>query len=141
MRELTLPLAAESLIPHRLPMRVVDELLEVDGKKASVSAEVSADSPFVDANGKLDDIILVELIAQGHAVLNGYYTQLESRPVREGFLVGVKKAKWFGAAYAGEKLLIEIDTLAEVDAFSLAMGQVWRGDIMVASGEIKVWAN
>jgi len=135
------PLAAEGLVPHRLPMRLVQELLEVDGKKATIAAQIAADCPLVDAKGKLEDIALVELIAQSHAVLNGYYDQQEARSVRQGFLVGIKKAEWFAAVYAGERLLVKIDTLAELDAFTIAIGEVWRDETLVASGEIKVWVN
>jgi predicted hotdog family 3-hydroxylacyl-ACP dehydratase len=141
MRALALPLAAEGLIPHRLPMRLVDELLEVDGKKATIVAQIASDSPLVDTTGKLEDIALVELIAQSHAVLNGYYDQLQARPVRQGFLVGVKKAEWFAAVYADERLLIKIDTLAELDAFTIATGEVWRDETLVAGAEIKVWVD
>ncbi len=84
---------------------------------------------------------MVELIAQSHAVLNGYYDRLEERPVRQGFLVGIKKAEWFGAIYTDEKLLIKIDTVAELDPFTIATGEVWRKDVLVATGEIKVWVN
>jgi len=141
MSPLSLPLAAEELIPHRLPMRLVEELLEVDGKKAIIVAQIAAECPLVDATGRLEDIALVELIAQSHAVLNGYYDQLQARPVRQGFFVGIKRAEWFAVVYAGEKLLIKIDTLAELDAFIIATGEVWRDDTLVASGEIKVWVN
>lgn len=141
MRTLSLPLAAEGLIPHRLPMRLVDELLEVDGKKATIVAQIAAGCPLVDTTGKLEDIALVELIAQSHAVLNGYYEQLQMRPERQGFLVGIKKAEWFATVYAGEKLLIKIDTLAELDAFTIATGEVWCDETLVARGEIKVWVD
>ncbi|MEA3545415.1 MAG: 3-hydroxyacyl-ACP dehydratase [Thermodesulfobacteriota bacterium] len=141
MSSFSLPLAAEGLIPHRLPMRLVEKLLEVDGKKAIVAAQIAVECPLVDSTGKLEDIVLVELIAQSHAVLNGYYDQLNARPVRQGFLVEVKKAEWFGVAYAGEKLLVRIDTLANLDAFTIATGEVWRGDTLLASGEIKVWVS
>lgn len=141
MSNLSLPLAAETLIPHRLPMLLVDELLEIDGKSAVVAAQISATCPLVDASGKLEDIALVELIAQSHAVLNGYYDQLEAKPVRQGFLVGVNKTEWFGTAHVGDRLLIKIDTLAEIESFIVASGEIWCGETMIASGELKAWIN
>ena len=141
MISLSLPMAAAKLIPHRLPMLLVDELLEVDGKNAVVAAQVSATCPLVDTAGKLEDIALVELIAQSHALLNGYCDQLEGTPPRQGFLVGVKKVEWFGSAQVGDQLLIKIDTLAELDNFVIAAGEIWCGDKMIANGELKAWVD
>ena len=141
MSSLSLPLAAEKLIPHRLPMRLVEQLLEIDGKNGLVAAQITAECPLVDVTGKLEDIALVELIAQGYATLKGYLDHLEEKPVRQGFLVGIKKLNWFGVILAGEQLLIKIRTLAELDNFAVAEGEIWRGDALVASGEIKVWLS
>lgn len=136
-----LPLAAEELIPHRLPMRLVEQLLEIDGKNGVVGAQVAAECPLVDARGKLEDIALIELIAQSYAALKGYLDRLEGRPVRQGFLVGIKKLIWLETVLAREKLLIKIRTLAELDDFAVAEGEIWRREKLVASGEIKVWIN
>ena len=141
MKALSLPLAAEDLIPHRLPMRLVEQLLEIDGKNGVVEAQIAADCPLVDATGKLEDIALVELIAQSYATLKGYLDHLEEKSVRQGFLVGIKKLNWFGSVLAGESLLIKIRSLAELDGFAVAEGEIWRGDTLVASGEVKVWLS
>lgn len=141
MSSLALPLAAEELIPHRLPMRLVEQLLEIDGKNGIVAARVAEDCPLVAPAGQLEDIALVELIAQGYATIKGYLDRLEKRPVRQGFLVGIKKIDWFERVSVGEQLLINIRTLAEVDNCAVAEGEVWRGVELVASGEIKVWIN
>ena len=141
MSALSLPLAAEELIPHRLPMRLVEQLLEIDGKNGIVAAQVATECPLVDTTGKLEDIALVELIAQGYATLKGYLDRLEEKPVRQGFLVGIKKLNWFGTVLAGEPLLIKIRTLAELDDFAVAEGEIWHGDALVASGEVKVWLS
>jgi len=141
MSSMLLPLAAEQLIPHRLPMRLVDQLLEIDGKNGVVAAQVAAECPLVDTSGNLEDVALVELIAQGFATLKGYLDQLEEKPVRQGFLVGIKKLDWFGTVSVGEQLLIKIRTLAELDNFAVAEGDVWCGEKLIACGEIKVWID
>ncbi len=141
MSVVSLPLAAEELIPHRLPMRLVERLLEIDGKNGVVEALVAAECPLVDEAGRLEDIALIELIAQGYAALKGYLDRLEDKPVRQGFLVGIKKLVRLETAKVGERLRIEIRTLAELDDFAVAEGQIWRGEKMVARGEIKVWIN
>jgi len=136
-----LPLEAEGLIPHRLPMRLVDRLLEIDGKSGVVEARVSAESPLVDAAGALDDVALIELIAQSYACLKGYLDRVEGKQPRQGFLVGIKKLTRLASTRAGDRLRIEIETLAELDVFAVAEGQVWCDGQLVARGEIKVWIN
>ncbi|WP_321366894.1 hypothetical protein [uncultured Desulfuromusa sp.] len=141
MGDLSLPLNAEELVPHRLPMRLVDQLLEIEGRNGMVAAQIGAECPLVDMNGKLEDIALVELIAQSYAALKGYLDRLQEKPVRQGFLVGIKKLNWSGAVFVGEQLLVKIRTLAELDDFAVAEGEIWRGDMLVASGEVKVWIH
>jgi hypothetical protein len=66
---------------------------------------------------------------------------LEDKPVRQGFLVGIKKFTALESARAGDRLRIEIRTLGEVADFAIAEGQIWRGTELIARGEIKVWIN
>lgn len=134
-----LPCAAEGLVPHRLPMRLVDCLLSIDGKNGVVEADVVADCPLVDNAGNLEEIALIEMIAQGYAAMKGYLDQLENKPVRQGFLVGIKKLARQKTAKVGDRLRIEIQTLAELEDCSVAEGKIWRGEQLVARGEVKVW--
>ncbi|WP_029915076.1 hypothetical protein [Pelobacter seleniigenes] len=139
MAELQLPMAAESLVPHRLPMRLVERLLAVEGKNGVVEALVSADGLLVDAQGQLEEVALVELIAQGYAALKGYLDRCAGQPVRQGFLVGVKKFTSLAPVYAGDRLQIEIRTLAELEDFAVAEGDIRRGGDLLGRGEVKVW--
>lgn len=136
-----LPLAAEELIPHRLPMRLIDRFLEIEGKNGVVEAQVAAECPFVDAGGTLEEVAMIELIAQAYAALKGYLDRLQEKPVRQGYLVGIKKMNTLECARAGDRLRIDIRTLAELADFAIAEGQIWRGSELLARGEIKVWIN
>lgn len=139
--EFTLPLDAEQLVPHRLPMRLVDCLLEVQGKNGSVEALVAQECPLVSADGRLEDAALTELLAQAYAAIKGYCDLVGGQPVKQGFLVGIKKVTWLKSAMAGDCLRIDIRTLAELGDFAVAEGEVWCGDAMLAHGEIKVWIH
>jgi predicted hotdog family 3-hydroxylacyl-ACP dehydratase len=139
--DVTLPLEAEGLIPHRLPMRLVDRLLEIDGKNGVVEARVNNDCPLVSVEGKLEDVALIELLAQAYAVVKGYCDLLDDCPVKQGFLVGIKKVDRLKGAKAGDRLLIKIRTLAELGDFAVAEGDIWCENEMIAQGEIKVWIH
>jgi predicted hotdog family 3-hydroxylacyl-ACP dehydratase len=139
--ELTLPIEAEELIPHRLPMRLINRLLEVEGKNGVVDAVIEADCPLVSAEGVLEDVALVELLAQSYAAINGYCDRIENKPVKQGFLVGIKKINRLRSVKAGDRLRIDIRTLFEIDDFSVAEGDIYRGSELVMQGELKLWVN
>lgn len=136
-----LPFAARDLIPHREPMCLVERLIAVDGKKGSVEARLGEDCPLVAEDGSIEDVVLIELVAQAYACLKGYVDRLEQKPVRQGFLVGIKTFARLETARAGELLRIDIETLAELDDFAVAEGRIWNGTKLVGRGEIKIWIN
>ncbi len=139
MSDLTLPIAAEELVPHRLPMRLVEQLVEIDGKNGTVVTQVCPDNLLLDDSGSLEGVALIELIAQSYAALKGYLDRRDNKPVRQGFLVGIKKLEWFAAAASGDELQITIRTLAELDDFAVAAGAIQCGEKLLARGEVKVW--
>lgn len=141
MVEFTLPLPAEDFIPHRLPLRLVDRLLEVTDKKGLVEACIRAESPLVDGDGQLEEVALIELMAQAYAALKGYLDRRDNLPVRQGFLVGIKKIVRHGSAQVDDLLQIRIQTLAELDDFAVAAGEIWCREQLIAAGDIKVWIN
>ena len=138
---LTLPLTAESLVPHRSPMRLVDQLVEIEGKNGVVEALVDRNCPLVSEEGVLEKVALVELIAQSYAALKGYLDRVENKPVRQGFLVGIKSFVSLLPVYSGETLRITIETLGELEDFAVAEGKIWRSETLVGRGEIKIWIN
>lgn len=137
----SLPLDAEALVPHRLPMRMVDRLLQVNGKDGVVETLVPGDSPLVSDDGHLEDVALAELLAQAYAAVKGFCDLLEKKPVKQGFLVGIKKFDRLYSARTGDRLKINIKTLAELGDFAVAGGEIWRDDELLAKGEVKVWIH
>jgi len=137
--DLTLPMAAEQLMPHRLPMRLVDTLLDYEGQGGTVEALLAADGLLVGDDGRLDEVTLAELLAQSYAVVKGYGDRLTGNPVREGFLVGIKEVVFERPVFAGERLRISVRTVASVEGFAVAEGEVLRGDEQVAHGSLKLW--
>jgi predicted hotdog family 3-hydroxylacyl-ACP dehydratase len=86
----------DALIPHRRPLRLIDEILEVDEDSAVTAATVAEQWPLF-ANGAVNPIVLIELVAQT-ALAHWGYTQIKKSAdavVRKGFLVGVQHADFF----------------------------------------------
>lgn len=141
MTDLSLPLAAQELIPHRPPMRLVERLLEVDGKNGVVEARIGSAALLIDAEGMLEELALVEIMAQSYATLKGYIDRRDQLPVRQGFLVGIKKMVCYASVQADDLLQVHIRTIAELEDFAVAEGEIRRGDEVIAAGDVKVWIN
>jgi len=92
----TINVEIDELIPHRRPLRLIDEILEVDQDSAVTASTVAEHWPLF-ANGSVDPIVLIELVAQTALAHRGY-TQIKKSAaavVSKGFLVGVKSADFF----------------------------------------------
>lgn len=137
--EIPLPMAAEEIIPHRAPMRLVDTLVSVDDGCAVAESLVPRTSVMADGTGTIDEVVFMELIAQGYAAFKGYIDRKDGRPPGEGFLVGVRNLEIAGRAHAGDRLLTSIRTVAAFGGFAVVEGTVTRDGEILASGTLKLW--
>ena len=137
--ELTLPIGAEKLIPHRKPVCMVDRLIEFKDQAGTVEAVVSSENALIENNGQLDQLAVTEMIAQACAAAKGYEGRLANDPVELGFLVGIKKLQFFGKAFAGDKLQIAVRTVGAISGFTVVEGKVICNQKIIASGKIKLW--
>lgn len=78
----------ESLIPHRLPMRLVERFETPVDITMVAFAEVRDTWPTV-RNGSAQTLVLIELIAQSSGVLQGFRERRENKPPTGGLLVGI----------------------------------------------------
>jgi predicted hotdog family 3-hydroxylacyl-ACP dehydratase len=132
-------MAAERLLPHRVPMRLVDTLVSVNDGCAVTESVLPRSTMMADGEGKIDEVAFMELIAQSYAAFKGYMDRMDGKPPGEGFLVGVRNLEVTGRAYAGDRLLTSIRTVAALGGFAVVEGSVTRGDETLASGTLKLW--
>lgn len=137
--DLTLPMPAETFIPHRSPMRLVETLLSYGAAAGTIEANFPSDSLLADGEGTIDQVALVELLAQGYATIKGYDDLVNGKEISKGYLVGIKKLRVPGQVKAGEPLLVHIRTIGSFEGFAVAEGDIERDGEIVASGTIKLW--
>ena len=85
----------DGLLPHRRPMRLVDEVLEADETRAVTRCVVQANWPLV-SGGSVDAMIIVELVAQTSGISNGL-ERVRTHGAgadRKGWLAGIKTARF-----------------------------------------------
>lgn len=89
------PFTIEELLPHRPPILLVGEILEVDAVHAVTLSRVAPTWPMVNGQ-RVPPLICVELAAQTAGVCNGW-ERIRIRGAdsdRTGWLVGIKRAEF-----------------------------------------------
>lgn len=136
---ITLPVDISMLVPHKPPMLIVDRLLEV-GERSSVSEmEVAKDAIFVGEDGKLDEVFYPEIISQAIAAQDGFKHVGNGKSRAGGLLLGIKNMEITGSAYGGDRLRVFVRKVAKYGKFGVIQGEVFKGENLIARGEIKIW--
>ena len=131
-----------SLIAHKPPMLLIDEIAAIDGAKGVARVTVKKDHLFMRAGGTLAPEVFCELIAQGYAVCEAYRRQQQGLSNDGGgYLVQVRGAQFKAAARAGDVLEVRTEETDNCFDTRIIKGEVWRGEelLAVASLYIFLW--
>jgi 3-hydroxyacyl-[acyl-carrier-protein] dehydratase len=134
-----LPAPVAGLVPHRRPVRLVEELVSVHATGGRATAVIQKDNPFLTPDGALERSAYVELIAQAFAAIQGWHDRQQSRPPRAGYLVGADGVEFAGTARVGDRIDITIQKTDTFGAFILVDGRVTAGNQLLAAGRLKLW--
>ena len=140
-RIVMLPIRTDGVIPHQAPVRVVERLLMVRERMSESELHVTGDMIFVGENGVLDAASYPEIVSQALAAEKGFKHLGNGKARLEGVLLGVKNFEVLGTARVGDQLRVRVSKTARYGEFAIMWGEVFRGEEMVARGEIKVWHN
>jgi len=139
LHNLSFPVDAKGLVPHRPPMLLIDKVLAKDSDFAVITAEVPSDEFFLDQNGLLPEF-LIEIMAQGLAAADGIDALEANKPKRKGFLVGVEDLYIKAKPVAGEQLRVELKKETEFANIVYFFCELFNNDgELLANGKLKVW--
>lgn len=126
----------ESYLPHKKPMLMVSELLEVCDNTCETLCIIEPDNPFLLGNGRLDPAAFVEIGAQSMGFL-GTFLEPEQK---EGMLVEVSKFQCSGfPVYAQMRLKVSCRKIYEMPPWGIGAFTIYSEDgTFIASGEVKV---
>ena len=121
----------KNLLPHREPMLLIDELINiVDLKSATAIVNVKKDSFFVQGHfpGQpvMPGVLIVEAFGQAAAALTADGIDKETYENKLVYLMGVEKAKFRNPVIPDCQLLLDIEAVR-------SHGRVWK-----YKGEAKV---
>jgi predicted hotdog family 3-hydroxylacyl-ACP dehydratase len=132
--------SVESLIPHRNRMKLVDEIIDVDERKAVTASTVTEDWPMFEA-GMANCIVLVELVAQTAAVCIGWkeYQEKGNNQGGTGWIVGVKEAVFHcDAIPLNSRIITEAERGFQVELYTEIAGVARMGDRILAEIKLQV---
>ena len=134
-----LPIAAERLVPHQPPARMIDALTAVAERRATVTASVAATNPHC-REGRLVEAAHLELMAQAAAAMHGYRSQVRHDGIaQQGMLVGARDFKVFETVRVGDALTVSLFKEALFGTFGVVRAEVHRGGTLVSKAELKIW--
>jgi 3-hydroxyacyl-[acyl-carrier-protein] dehydratase len=121
----------KNLLPHREPMLLIDELINiVDLKSATAVVNVKKDSFFVQGHFPkqpvMPGVLIVEAFGQAAAALTADGIDKETYENKLVYLMGVEKAKFRNPVIPDCQLLLDIEAVR-------SHGRVWK-----YKGEAKV---
>ncbi len=139
-KKIQLPYPAVKLIIHRSPMLLIDSLIEREGDNAAARAKIIPETLCCDKNRGILPEYFIEIMAQTMAAANGYDFLIKNRSPLDGFIVGLDNFSLKHSIPAKETdFVIRIKKTLEFGSMKVMQGEVFTGDISVATGELKVW--
>jgi predicted hotdog family 3-hydroxylacyl-ACP dehydratase len=129
---------AETLIPHRPPMRFIDTLTHCDDTSARATAHFNVDD-FAVSNGLVLEAALVECVAQTLAAGLAYGNRGDHPPAL-GMLAAVTDFQILTRPAAGVDLRIEVHERKRLGPMRLISGTITCDGKLIASGELTVYA-
>ena len=114
----------ENLLPHRDPMLLIDELVDIKKlKSATAIVNVKKDSFYVQGHfpGEpvMPGVLIVEAFGQAAAALTAHGIDKEVYENKLVFLMGVEKARFRNPVIPNCKLLLKIEVVR-------SHGRVWK---------------
>jgi len=136
-----MPTAIEQLIPHRAPMRWVEELLACTETTATATTRFTAEH-FAVANGMVIETALVECMAQTVAAALGHRMQAsgKSGPANNGMLAAVSNFKIHSRPPLDRTLTIEVHEVKRLGPMLMITGKISCGTELIATGELSLYA-
>jgi predicted hotdog family 3-hydroxylacyl-ACP dehydratase len=123
----------ESLIPHREPIKIINEVLEIHEDSVITTAIVNSSWPLFEGDG-VNSLVLIEAIAQTAAIIEGYKRNKQGKGNVKGWLVGIKSAEFNVANIpVNTRLTIFVNSKYSFDNYAVVEGIIKTGEDILAT--------
>ena len=118
----------EDFIPHREPMRLINEVYELKEYSGVTGAVVKSTWPLCDGDS-VDSLVLIEAIGQTFALADGYNNKKKGKAIGNGWIVGIKSAEFKQSRIpVGTEIIISVKHRYSMDSYGVIDGSVKAGD-------------
>ena len=130
----------EKLLPHRKPMLLIDELVDIKKLKSATGIiNVSKDSFYVQGHfpGQpvMPGVVIVEAFGQAAAALTAHGIDKSTYENKLVFLMSVEKARFRSPVIPNCKLLVKIETIRSHGKVWKYKGEAFVGDKKMADAQ------
>jgi len=127
------------VLPHREPILLVDEVLEMEPMRRIVALKhVRAEEPYFAGHFPgapvMPGVLIIEAMAQAGALL--LFREVPDRESKLVFFAGIDQARFRAPVFPGDDLRLEIDVLSFRNTRSKMAGKAYVGDKLVAEAEL-----
>lgn len=127
----------ESLIPHRDPIKIITDVIELDDDHGMTSAVVNERWPTYNS-GLVRSLVLIEAIAQTAAVVAGFKQKKDGNGATKGWLVGIKSAEFRQEFLAlGTRVTVSARSAYALEDYAVIEGVVKAGDDLVMTATLQ----
>lgn len=128
----------ESLIPHREPIKIMTEVIALDGDDGTAAAVVNERWPLCDGRA-VKSIVLIEAIAQTAAIVEGYKRKMSGKDGVKGWLVGIKSAEFTKESIPiNTRITASVHSLYSFEKYGVTQGVVKAGDEVLLTAVLQV---
>lgn len=131
----------KQLIPQRDPIMMVDAVVSAEGDVAVTTLEITPQNYFIDDDGLLAEVGLIEHIAQSASAFEGHRALIAGQPLPIGYIGEVKKFRLQRRPRIGERLQTTIIMGASLNGITIITGEVRIGDEVIADTQMKIFVE
>lgn len=129
-----------NLIPHKMPMQLVDELVEVAEQSAVARARITENHLFLREDNTLAPEALCEMVAQCFAAGEGQRRKWAGKSLEGGgFLASVRDFEFLAPVHAGDELIVSATLTDVCFGTHLVQGKVFCQGREMARGVVYIF--
>ena len=130
----------QTLLPHRAPMLMVDEILEINENFISTKFRINSDNIFLDEN-KFCESGLTEHCAQTSATILGNSLSAENGKPMIGFIASIKKIEIFDLPDVGETIISKAELISKYENICQVKCETFLGEKLLLQAEISMFVQ
>lgn len=130
----------DTLVPHKKPMLLVDEILCVTEPDARVKSTIGPEHLFLRADGTLAPEALIEIVAQSFAACEAQRRELAGLSTDGGgYMASVRDFEILAPVRQGDELITRVTKKDDFMGTRIVAGEIFRGTEKVAQGTVYIF--